>query len=428
MFLWRITLIATTLGIICCPAWRGSMPAAPPRTLALVGAKVYPSPTEATIPNGIVLLKDGKIAAVGEAGKVQVPAGSEKLDCTGLVIMAGFQNSHVHFTEQKWDDAAKQPGPKLSQNLADMLTRYGFTNVVDAASFLENTVALRTRIESGEIPGPRILTAGEPLYPPAGTPFYLRGTLPPATLAYMESSLEPATPAEAVAVVQKDVAGGADIIKLFTGSLLSPTDVKPMPADVAAAAVAEAHRRNKLVFAHPSDLEGLEIALNAGVDVAAHTTPMAGKWDDTLIARMKDHHMSLTPTLKLWIYEATKAGATPDQAERFADAGAGELGQYERAGGQVLFGTDVGYMTDYDPSEEYVLMSRGGLTPMQILESLTTAPAARFSESKTRGRIAPGMDADIVVLGADPAQDARNFVKVRYTIRHGRMIYPLPSN
>jgi imidazolonepropionase-like amidohydrolase len=428
MFLWRITLIATTLGIICCPAWRGSMPAAPPRTLALVGAKVYPSPTEATIPNGIVLLKDGKIAAVGEAGKVQVPAGSEKLDCTGLVIMAGFQNSHVHFTEQKWDDAAKQPGPKLSQNLADMLTRYGFTNVVDAASFLENTVALRTRIESGEIPGPRILTAGEPLYPPAGTPFYLRGTLPPATLAYMESSLEPATPAEAVAVVQKDVAGGADIIKLFTGSLLSPTDVKPMPADVAAAAVAEAHRRNKLVFAHPSDLEGLEIALNAGVDVAAHTTPMAGKWDDTLIARMKDHHMSLTPTLKLWIYEATKAGATPDQAERFADAGAGELGQYERAGGQVLFGTDVGYMTDYDPSEEYVLMSRGGLTPMQILESLTTAPAARFSESKTRGRIALGMDADIVVLGADPAQDARNFVKVRYTIRHGRMIYPLPSN
>ena len=73
-------------------------------------------------------------------------------------------------------------------------------------------------------------------------------------------------------------------------------------------------------------------------------------------------------------------------------------------------------------------MSQAGLTPMQILASLTTAPAARFSEAQTRGQVASGMDADLVVLSADPANDANNFAKVRYTIRRGQIIYKAPSN
>jgi len=229
-------------------------------------------------------------------------------------------------------------------------------------------------------------------------------------------------------VVKQDIAGGADVIKLFTGSLATPTNIVPMDPRVAAAAVAEAHARGRLVFAHPSNLEGLEIALNAGVDVAAHTAPASGKWDDSLIAKMKEHHMSLIPTLKLWIYEANKGGATAEQAQEFANRGVAQLRQYKQAGGQILFGTDVGYMTDYDPTEEYVLMGRAGLTPLQILDSLTTAPAARFGESQSHGRVSPGMAADLVVLGADPAQDVRNFASVRYAIRNGRVIYPVPVN
>ncbi len=397
-------------------------------TLALVGGTIYPSPTEAPIRNGAVLIRGGKIATVGRAGRVRVPADAKKIDCTGLYVTAGFQNSHVHFTETKWDGAAQQPEAKLAQQLKEMLTRYGFTSVVDTASTLTNTVALRTRIESGEVPGPRIRTAGLPLYAAHGTPFYLKGAVPPDVISYIETHLEPTEPDAAVSVVKEDIEGGADIIKLFTGSLASPTDIVPMDARVAAAAVAEAHAHGKLVFAHPSNIEGLEIALNAGVDVAAHTTPASGKWDDSFIERMKGQHMSLIPTLKLWIYEAGKAGSTAEQAELFADRGVGQLRQYEQAGGQILFGTDVGYMTEYDPTEEYVLMARADMTPMQILDSLTTAPAARFGESKSHGRVASGMDADIVVLNGDPAKDVRNFASVRYAIRNGRAIYPLPVN
>jgi len=417
-----LLLVGIALGL----SQRG-MKAAEADALALTGATIYPSPTEMPIRNGTVLIRDGKIQAVGGAGSIRLPADARQIDCTGLFITAGFQNSHVHFTEQKWDGAQEQAALKLAQQLGAMLTRYGFTSVVDTASTLTNTVALRSRIESGEVPGPRIRTAGLPLYAAGGTPFYLKDVLPPAILAYTESHLEPTAPEAAVAVVRQDIAGGADVIKLFTGSLASPTKVVPMDVRVATAAAQAAHSEGKLVFAHPSNIEGLEVALNAGVDVAAHTTPMSGKWDDSLIAKMKQHQMSLIPTLKLWIYEARRGGATPEQAQSFADAGVAELRQYKQAGGQILFGTDVGYMADYDPTEEYVLMGRAGLTALEILDSLTTAPAARFDESQSRGRISAGMEADVVVLSADPARDVRNFATIRYTIRKGQIIYPLPN-
>jgi imidazolonepropionase-like amidohydrolase len=80
-------------------------------------------------------------------------------------------------------------------------------------------------------------------------------------------------------------------------------------------------------------------------------------------------------------------------------------------------------MSDYDPSEEYRLMA-SALEPMQILASLTTAPAARWKESGQRGRVAAGLAADLVVLEADPGADAAGFAKVRCTIRGGRLIYP----
>jgi imidazolonepropionase-like amidohydrolase len=95
---------------------------------------------------------------------------------------------------------------------------------------------------------------------------------------------------------------------------------------------------------------------------------------------------------------------------------------YAKAGGQILFGTDVGYMSVYDPTEEYRLMGRA-LSPMEILASLTTAPAARWKESERRGRVAEGLDADLVVLEADPGVDSANFAKVRCTIRGGRLTY-----
>ncbi|HSS76739.1 MAG TPA: amidohydrolase family protein, partial [Thermoanaerobaculia bacterium] len=179
--------------------------------LVLSGARIYPGPDVLPIFDGAIVVQGGKIVAVGARDTVKPPAGARTLDCTGLVITAGFQNSHVHFTEAKWADAEHQAAPKVTSQLQEMLTRYGFTTVVDTASLLENTTALRKRIESGEIAGPRILTAGAPLYPPNGVPYYLKDTLPAEIVKMLP---QPSTQQLAEEVVRRDIAGGADITKL----------------------------------------------------------------------------------------------------------------------------------------------------------------------------------------------------------------------
>src|SRR5215469_17164556 len=68
--------------------------------LALVGATIYASPTEEPIRDGVVLIQNGKIAAVGIRGSVRVPEDFQTVDCSGLTIAAGFWNSHVHFFER----------------------------------------------------------------------------------------------------------------------------------------------------------------------------------------------------------------------------------------------------------------------------------------------------------------------------------------
>jgi imidazolonepropionase-like amidohydrolase len=382
--------------------------------LALVGAKIYPSPIDNPINNGVVLIKNGRITAMGERGRVKIPQNVEILDCAGLTVTAGFWNSHVHFSEQKWQGADNLPSARIGQHLSDMLTRYGFTTVFDTGSVLENTNFIRRRIETREIEGPTILTAGEPLAPQDGTPFYVRPLRLP----------EVTSPEQARALVREKVKNGADAVKIFSGSLVSEDgQVRVMPLELVKAVTAEAHRLGKPVLAHTQSAEGVKAAVDGGVDILLHTAPEAGRWSDALLTEMRRKNMALVATLKLWKYIGLNLGRPADAVERFQDAGIAQLRAYTIAGGQILFGTDVGFMTDYDPSEEYLAMARAGMTFKQILKSLTTAPAERFGMSKRTGRIAPGMDADIVVLAGDPAQGVKAFSNVRYTLRKGRVVY-----
>ena len=184
-----------------------------------------------------------------------------------------------------------------------------------------------------------------------------------------------------------------------------------MPLTVARAAVTEAHSRKKLVFAHPGNVAGLDVAIEAGVDVLAHVVEGTSGLTPAHWQRMKRNRMSLIPTLKLL------GDGNDRQAVR------NEVRDFAQLGGEILFGTDVGFLSDYDPLREYELMEASGLDWRQVLASLTTSPANRFGEGKRRGRIDAGLDADIVVLDGDPAQNVRAFTDVRYTIRAGQVLY-----
>jgi len=133
--------------------------------------------------------------------------------------------------------------------------------------------------------------------------------------------------------------------------------------------------------------------------------------------------MGMIPTLKLWPYELRKMGMTAEQQQALLANGQAQLRAFAEAGGQVLFGTDVGYMTDYDPSDEYAYMQQAGLTYAQILAALTTAPATRFGMAARTGRVAPGLDGDVTVVDGEPERDIRTLAQVRYTLRGGRLLY-----
>ena len=388
-----------------------------PLDLALLGGKVYTSPTAAPIDDAAVLVHDGKILAVGKRREIAIPDSDQIIDCTGKVITAGFWNSHVHFTEDAWNGAANAPVDRLEQHMQEMLTRWGFTTVFDIGSFPGDTLALRKRVDSGDVPGPKIYTAAGAIYPENGVPVYI----PPA-IASLIKPFEAATPADAARLAKQSLAMGGDGIKLFTGAIMGHGKVTPMPTDVARAAVEVAHAAGKPVFAHPSNYVGTDNALAAGVDILAHTIPEEESgWTPQELQRMKAQHTALIPTLTLWEVELEKQHASAEDERQFVQSGVNDLKAFFDQGGAVLFGTDVGYTQHYDTTEEYVLMANSTMTWRDLLASLTTNPATFFKAGT--GQLAKGDSADLVVLSGDPASDVRNFAKVDYTIRAGKVIY-----
>jgi imidazolonepropionase-like amidohydrolase len=372
--------------------------------LAVVGAKVYASPTAEPVANTTILIRGGKIVSVGQ--HLKVPQGVETLECAKCVVFAGFWNTHVHFTEPKWMDASSQPAEKLTRQLQQMVTLSGFTTVVDTASDPENTVALRRRVEANEVLGPHIYTAGAGMYPPHSIPFYLKN-LPPEILAHLP---QPSTPEEARAVVEENIAAGSDIVKLFTGSIVAPGHVVPMPLAIVTAAAAEGHKHGQLVFAHTSNLAGTLVAMEGGVDVLAHAPESVDGIDDSLLHQMVARRMAMIPTLKLFSGDSNIAAIRS------------EVFKFHRFGGDLMFGTDTGFLTDYDMKEEYRQLALAGLSYRDVLAMLTTAPAQRFRVADQEGRVTVGMKGDLTVLSADPASDPLAFTRVLFAIRGGRVI------
>ncbi len=264
-------------------------------TLAIQNAKIYTSPDAPPIESGTIVLQDGRIAAVGT--DISVPSAAQIIPCDHCVVTAGFWNAHVHFTENKWAGADWQPAAKLNPQLADMLTSRGFTTVVDVGSNLRDTIPIRRRVEAGELLGPKIYTAGSAQYPPHGIPFYLKGTTPWFILKLMP---QPATPEEATKDEERNIAEGADVLKLFTGSWVAHGKVLPMPETNARAAVEVAHSHGQLAFAHPSNLAGVLVAMNSGVDVLAHAADDTEGVDAKLLQTIVDRHMAMVPTLKMF--------------------------------------------------------------------------------------------------------------------------------
>jgi len=394
--------------VICLFLFSFSVGASEDSTLALVGATLYSSPGAEAVRDAVVLISGGRIAAVGKRAEVKIPQGAQIIDCTGKTIVAGFWNSHVHPIEAAWNNAATAPAANLNKHMQEMLTQWGFTTVWDLGSEPSNSSAVRRRVESDEVPGPKILLAGD-IFPKGGHPVYL-----PTEMQLPEA----ATPEQAAQMAREDLKMGDDGMKLFTGAYMGNKPVINMDISIVKAAVDVAHAQGKPVFAHPQNRVGLDNAIDGGVDILAHTIPSTDfQYTSEELARFKAQHTALIPTLTLW----TTIVNDPAVTARIVRAGVEQLKTFFSNGGTVLFGTDVVFITVYDTSLEVEFMGRA-LTPKEVLASLTTNPASYF-KTASKGRVEKGLDADVVVLEGDPMMDVRNLAKVAYTIRAGRVIY-----
>lgn len=377
--------------------------------LVLTGARVWADADAAITDPQMLSIESGRIVEIGRA--VSARPGVRRLDLAGRILTAGFWNCHVHLIGAPWGQARSAPRGDLQSALDDMLLRRGFTTILDLASHPLSTRHLVRRIAAGDLRGPEIITAGAGIRPSRGIPFYVAAHLPWCLRWLMPG---PSTRLSARITVAGQALAGATLTKLFTGSYVTPTHVKPMRLSVARAAVREAHGRGMRVFAHPSNAMGADLAIRAGVDALAHL-PDSTDGTEHLLAEAAVRGIRVVPTLHMF-------ATTVTTDEVYLAPIRHALRQFRQAGGRVLFGTDAGYTSEWGTRGEFEAMDAAGMSAADILRSLTSEPAAFMGRSDV-GTVAPGRRADLTVLEATSIASPSDFAKVASVIRDGRVVY-----
>jgi imidazolonepropionase-like amidohydrolase len=378
---------------------------------AISDVRVYADPDANPVDHCTVVIEGSRVARIEPNGPI--PAGARVLSGRGQTLVAGFWNVHVHLTESFWARSRRAPPAEISHRLREMFTRRGFTSVVDLGSDARISLRIRSGLQNGTLEGPHLYTSGTPIYPPKGIPFYVRSSVP----RYLHWALpQPTDPRGSERAANRTLDRGCDVLKLFTGSYVERDRILPMREPIARAAVGAAHARGRLVFAHPSNLAGTLVALNSEVDVLAHAPSETEGIEDSLLQRIVDRGMSMVPTLKMF---ATTVTTSPSYLEPIYSV----VRRFRAAGGDLLFGTDVGYMTDYSTDGEFDGLVRTGMGWRDILRMLTTRPAQRFRADDRLGAVTAGREADLVLLNGDPADDVLAFSRVSTTIRSGQVLW-----
>lgn len=333
---------------------------------------------EQIVEHQTVLVEGRTIASVGPVAKVPVPASYSQISGKGRTLLPGFIDSHVHIelVDRR----------KVLQN--------GVTTARDLGWTPQKIFPLARSSKSALPSGPELLAAGPILTAPGGYPTKA-GWAPAGT------GREVADADSARQAVREIAAEGAVIIKIAQeprqGPTLAPGTVK--------AIVEEAHAAGLKVTSHLGSLDQLTVALDGGVDELAH-----GLWDDekisdALIARMVAAHIVVVPTLHI------------DPSKQRID----NLARFAAAGGEIVYGTDMG--NTGPPAgidvEELKLMVKAGLSNLQAIVAATSG-AADYLGLSDRGRIRPGLLADLVLVDGDPFMDLGRLAKIESVFRSGQ--------
>jgi len=352
------------------------------RALCLINGTLIDGTGREPVSDSVVVISEGKILASGRRGDVAIPEQSEILDVKGGTILPGFVNVHVHnaFKESSLRAWAQQ----------------GVTTVRDvgAAEPPSSAFAFRDSVRSNPFCA-RLVAAGPLVTVPGGYPI-VPNNFP---------ALAVTSPEDAGRKTQDLIGQGADLIKI---SLEAGLGLPTLTRQEVQSIVEAAHGRRVPVAAHATTSGFFRLALEAGVDDAAHSA--VDYLPDEVIERMVQAGMYLIPTLTA----QRKAGETLRNLRRFVSAG-----------GKVALGNDGGYLAGLEvgmPIAEIEAMQEAGMSPMQIIVAATRNAAEVCRLDGELGTIEFGKRADILVVTGNPLENPRALLDISSVIHGGVVI------
>ncbi len=382
--------------------------------------------TEKLAVNQVILIKGNRIAKVGPAEQVQVPADAEVVDLSHATVLPGLIDAHTHvfgngpdFDNQILRDSYQyRTLTALANAQKDLMA--GFTTLRDLKTLgaMYSDVDLRNAIDRGIVTGPRMQVATRGIQSTGG--FIMRGYSPevpvPSALQVVDS------PWAAREAVRDQVAHDADLIKVYAaydfhfssdGKLVSPPT---FTAEEVNAIVDEAHKKGRKVSCHAFAGEGVRNCLNAGVESLEHGADL----DDGDIKIMVQKGIYLVPTLYHYQMDRER------DMKKYGGHSVAEVSErsFRRAlaaGVKVAFGSGVGPFPHGTQTKEFEYMVKFGMTQAQAIRAATSEAALLMGWQDRIGSVQAGKFADLVAVAGDPIADIMELERVQFVMKDGHV-------
>ncbi len=431
-------------------------------TLAVTGATIIDGTGAAPISGGTVLIKDGRIAAIGKAGDVKVPGGTKKIDAQGKYVIPGLMDANLHlFLNLDLETLVKYEGryQDIIIEAAQIALKTGQTTVFDTWGPRKPLIQARDMINAGKVPGARFYIAGNILG--FGGPFssdfredaakFVSKAFVKRTNELWEDNTGQALlwmgPEEVRQEIRKYTGMGVDFLK-YGASGHHGLDMRFISLSPRAqrAIVEEAHRAGITVQTHTSSVESLDLAIDAGVDILTHcdasgmTTPIpeatlrkiaekkvpcsilpiTQRRLDADVKKKPEHYfVQFEQTMKINERNMIKAGI-PMLLSTDAGIANPVLDAEAAAAGEVTVDPRTalgeGHFNALQTLQEL------GMEPLEILKTATSNIARAYKKDADIGTLEPGKLADLVILDKNPLEDARNYRAINAVIKDGHPV------
>jgi imidazolonepropionase-like amidohydrolase len=437
LMLLRTSLAALALALAAAPASSQTAPPAaaqPAETVTVIHAgTLLAVPGRAPRRNVSIVTRGRKIVEVRD-GFIDVP-GARVVDLRNQFVLPGLMDMHVHLRglDDRLQSRLQEPTRDYEDEAytaaihARNTLLAGFTTVRDLGNDPHLIFSLRDAINAGQFEGPTIVAAGRGISVSGGH----------GDVNGLNRGLTEMREPQAINVcngaddcrraVREQISRGAEVIKFSaTGGVLSNVagglNQQMMP-DEMRAIVETARTFGRRVAAHAHGADGVNAALEAGVNSIEHGTFT----NDRTFQLYRQSGAYYVPTLvapAAAVADGERGALTPAQFEKAREAAGNAERSFARAvreGINIAFGTDSGVSPHGRNAEEFALMVRNGMTPAAAIRSATIGGATLLGREATVGTIAPGMDADIIAVTGDPLENVRVLESVQFVMRHGRV-------